>query len=178
MLHEVEEKLRRIKVLILDVDGVLTDGSIIYSDNGVEIKSFNVKDGLGIRLVQKAGIKIFIVTGRRSKALYRRCNDLGIKDIFDGVSDKAAVLDRILEQTGVSPKEIAFMGDDLPDLPLMKKVGLSIAVADAHETVKKEAAMITGLIGGAGAVREVCEIILHAQGHWEKLLQHFSIAVT
>ncbi len=158
------ESLKRIKLLLLDVDGVLTDGGIIYSDNGREIKRFNVKDGLGIRLLIKTGIKIGVVTGRSSKALYHRCKNLGIVHIFDNVKDKASILDRIIAQTQVSSEEIAFIGDDLPDLELMKRVGVSIAVADAHEVVLKNADMVTRVKGGKGAVREVCETILKAKG--------------
>lgn len=163
-------KLKRIKLLLLDVDGVLTDGGIIYNNDCVETKIFNVKDGLGIRLLMEAGIKVCIVTGRSSKALHHRCKDLGIVYVFDGVSDKAAILDLILKQISLLPEEIAFIGDDLPDIPLMKKVGLSIAVADAHEAVIENADMVTTFRGGAGAVREACEAILKAQGLWEKIV--------
>lgn len=166
-------KLKHIKLLILDVDGVLTDGGIIYNDNGVETKIFNVKDGLGIRLLMQAGINLCIATGRRSNALYNRCKNLGIEHIFDGADDKAAILDLILDRTGVSAEQVAFIGDDLPDLALMKKVGLSIAVADAHKTVLKNADMVTSAKGGNGAVREVCEAILKAQGFWENILERF-----
>lgn len=166
-------KLKDIKLVILDVDGVLTDGGIIYNDNGVETKIFNVKDGLGIRLLMEAGIKLCIATGRRSKALDTRCKNLGIEYIFDGVTDKTTILDLILDQTGVSASEVAFIGDDLPDLALMKKVGLSIAVADAHKTLLENADMVTSAKGGNGAVREVCEAILKAQGFWESILERF-----
>lgn len=166
-------KLKHIKLLVCDVDGVLTDGTIIYHDDGSETKIFNVKDGLGIRLLMEAGIALYIVTGRRSGALYSRCKNLGIDHIFDNVKDKAAVFDRILDQSGVSSADIAFIGDDLPDLPLMKKVGLSIAVGDAHEMVIKHADMVTSATGGKGAVREVCEAILKAQGTWENLVERF-----
>jgi len=166
-------KLKRIKLLLLDVDGVLTDGSIIYNDNGAETKIFNVKDGLGIRLLMEAGIKVGIVTGRSSKTLYHRCKNLGISLIFDGVHEKTSVLELISEQTGLQAEEIAFVGDDLLDLPLLKKVGFSIAVADAHETIIENVDMVTSKKGGDGAVREVCEAILKAQGFWNKILESF-----
>lgn len=166
-------KLKNIKLLILDVDGVLTDGSIIYNDNNSETKVFNVKDGLGIRLLMNAGIKLCIATGRSSNALNHRCKNLGIVHIFDNVKDKAAILDLILNQTGVSATEAAFIGDDLPDLALMKHVGFSIAVADAHETVREHADMVTAAKGGSGAVREVCEAVLKAQGAWEDIVKRF-----
>jgi 3-deoxy-D-manno-octulosonate 8-phosphate phosphatase (KDO 8-P phosphatase) len=167
------EKLKDIKLLILDVDGVLTDGSVIYNDDGLETKAFNVKDGLGIRLLMEAGIHICIATGRRSQALLHRCKDLGIEHVFDGLSDKAAILDLIIDRTGVSAGEAAFIGDDLPDLPLMRRVGLSIAVADASEIVLENADMVTLAPGGQGAVREVSETLLKAQGLWENILKRF-----
>jgi 3-deoxy-D-manno-octulosonate 8-phosphate phosphatase (KDO 8-P phosphatase) len=169
----VSNKLKDIKLLILDVDGVLTDGSIIYDNNGVETKVFSVKDGLGIRLLMEAGINLCIATGRSSSALNNRCENLGIVHIFDGLSDKSAILDLILDRVGVSAHEVAFIGDDLPDLALMQMVGLSIAVADAHKTVLENADMVTSAKGGAGAVREACETILKAQGLWENILESF-----
>ena len=169
----VLSKLKRIKLLLLDVDGVLTDGGIIYNDTGVETKVFNVKDGLGIRLLMEAGIHLGIVTGRQSNALYSRCKDLGIDLICDGVGNKIDVLDALLDQTGVSAEEVAFIGDDLPDLALMKIIGLSIAVRDAHKTILDNADMVTSAKGGHGAVREACEAILKAKGLWENILERF-----
>jgi len=169
----VLSKLRKIKLLILDVDGVLTDGGIIYDDKGSETKVFNVKDGLGIRLLMEAGIHLGIVTGRRSNALYCRCKDLGINLIYDGVENKIDVLDALLHQTGVSAEEVAFIGDDLPDLSLMKIIGFSIAVKDAHKMILDNADMVTSAKGGHGAVRETCEAILKAQGLWEDILERF-----
>ncbi len=170
---EKQDQFKRIKLLLLDVDGVLTDGSIIYNGTGDEIKNFGVRDGAGIRLLMKSGIKVGIVTGRSSNALLHRCKNLGIDLIFDGISDKGAVLNIILEKTGVSPEETAFVGDDLQDLPLMKQVGLSVAVSDASKTVQQWADVVTTGKGGAGAVREVCETILKAQGLWEKIMEDF-----
>lgn len=172
---EKENHLERIKLLLLDVDGVLTDGSITYNGSGEEIKTFDVKDGVGIRLLMKAGIKVGIVTGRTSNALHHRCRNLGIDLVFDGIRDKGATLDIILKKTSVSVEETAFIGDDLQDLSLMKRVGLSIAVSDAHKTVQESADMLTSSKGGAGAVREVCETILRAQGLWEKMVEELGI---
>jgi 3-deoxy-D-manno-octulosonate 8-phosphate phosphatase (KDO 8-P phosphatase) len=166
-------KLKRIKLLLLDVDGVLTDGGIIYNDNGVETKIFNVKDGLGIKMLMEAGIQVGIVTGRSSKALYHRCTDLGISLIFDGMHEKTSVLELILEQTRIQAEEIAFVGDDLIDVPLLREVGLAIAVADAHEIVIENADMVISKEGGHAAVREVCEVILKAQGLWQNILKKF-----
>lgn len=167
----IQSKLKFIKLLLLDVDGVLTDGQITYATGNVETKSFNVKDGLGIRLLQSAGIRVGIVTGRTSEALLHRCADLGITMIYDGVKAKGDLLDTILSVSGFLAQEVAFIGDDLPDIPLLKKVGVSIAVADAHDLVKKNADMVTLKKGGEGAVREVCEQILVAMDLWEKTVQ-------
>lgn len=159
------------RLLLLDVDGVLTDGRIIYHDDGSEIKMFHVRDGLGIRLLMAADVQVGIVTGRSSGALHRRCENLGIALVFDGVGDKAAVLSSIEEKTGIPAGRTAFMGDDLPDIPLMRRVGLSIAVADAHPRVRETAQMVTRLPGGAGAVREVCEAMLDAQGVLSEMIR-------
>jgi 3-deoxy-D-manno-octulosonate 8-phosphate phosphatase (KDO 8-P phosphatase) len=166
-------KLKDIQLLLLDVDGVLTDGSIIYSDEDSETKVFNVKDGFGLKLVMAAGIKVGLVTGRTSRALHRRCRDLGIRYIYDGVQQKAPLLDKIITETGVGAANTAFIGDDLPDLPLMRRIGLSIAVADAHEVVRDYSDWITSAPGGRGAVREVCDALLKARGDWEKMMEKF-----
>jgi 3-deoxy-D-manno-octulosonate 8-phosphate phosphatase (KDO 8-P phosphatase) len=168
----IAKKLKNIELLLLDVDGVLTDGSIFYNDKGQETKQFNVKDGFGMKLLMSVGIQLGIVTGRRSKALTHRCNDLGIHLIFDGISDKGSVLDEIQQRTGISADNIGFVGDDLPDLTLMRRIGVSIAVADAHENVCAYADWVTSAPGGAGAVREVCEAILKSQGTWDNILEH------
>ena len=171
----VLNKLKSIKLLLLDVDGVLTDGGIVYTDDGAETKIFNVKDGLGVKLLMEAGIHLGIITGRRSNALFNRCKELGIDLIYDCVADKADALNRVLERTGFSADEVACIGDDLPDLALMRRAGFSIAVADAHVTVRERADMITSAKGGQGAVREACEAILKAKGLWESILERFSV---
>lgn len=165
------EKMAKIRLLLLDVDGVLTDGAIIYDGNGQETKAFNAKDGLGLRLLMEAGIEVGIVSGRRSRALSQRCENLNIKLLFDGQMDKAAALDNILRQTRIPVDQIAFVGDDLPDLPVMRKVGWAVAVANAHDLVKSAAHTVTRAGGGSGAVREVCETILKAQGLWEQMIK-------
>ncbi len=166
-------RLQSIKLLLLDVDGVLTDGSIAYTGRQEETKVFNVKDGLGIRMLHQNHIQTGIVTGRASDALLRRCRELGISLVFDNISDKDRVLEAIMQQSGCRGEEIAFIGDDLPDLPLMAKVALGIAVADAHEAVRRQAAIITRNAGGKGAVREVCEMILEAKGLWQAQLSQW-----
>jgi 3-deoxy-D-manno-octulosonate 8-phosphate phosphatase (KDO 8-P phosphatase) len=166
-------KSKLIEVLLLDVDGVLTDGRIIFDDDGRETKIFNVRDGLGLVLLMRAGIQVGMVTGRKSPALHHRCRDLGIRWIFEDIADKAAIMDRILAVTGVSAENVAYIGDDLPDISLMKRVGLAIAVADAHALVQQQADWITAAPGGHGAVREVCEALLAARGMWEEIAARY-----
>ncbi len=173
MTPSLEDRLRAVRLLLLDVDGVLTDGSIIYSDTGAETKIFNVRDGLGIRMLQRAGIGVGIVTGRSAGALRHRCRNLDIDLLFDGVGDKGAALPAILEKTGLRADAAAFMGDDLPDLSLMAKVGTAIAVADAAPEVLAAAHLTTERPGGKGAVREAAEILLKARGEWETTLRGF-----
>lgn len=169
-MSTANERLKQVRLLLLDVDGVLTAGEIIYSDSGEQLKVFNVKDGMGIRMLQEAGIKVGIVTGRSGKALQHRCKNLGIDLVFDGVKDKANALEQASKQTGIAAEETAFIGDDLPDLSIMRRVGLAVAVADAHEMVRKEAHVTTTAPGGKGAVRETCEAILKARFLWGDLV--------
>jgi 3-deoxy-D-manno-octulosonate 8-phosphate phosphatase (KDO 8-P phosphatase) len=170
---QLTEALKRIRLLLLDVDGVLTDGGIIYSDRGEEIKAFHVRDGLGIRLVINSGIEVGIVTGRSSKALFHRCRNLGISRVHDGVTDKVSALESIRADTGFAEAQVAFVADDLPDLAIMARVGLAVAVADADALVREKAGWVTSAMGGKGAVREVCEAILQAQGRWQKAVGTF-----
>lgn len=169
----VGEKLRRVSALLLDVDGVLTDGRIIYDDAGVETKRFHVRDGLGVRLLMDAGIAVGIVTGRSGAALQHRCRDLGIDLVLDGVSDKAAALAAIQDREGHPLERMAFAGDDLPDLPAMVRAGVALAVADAAPEVRDRADAVTDRPGGRGAVREICEAILRARDQWEAALNRF-----
>lgn len=165
--------LGQIKLLVLDVDGVLTDGRIIYTDSGEQIKQFSSRDGLGLRLLMDNGIRAGIITGRISGALTHRCRNLGIDLIFDGIFNKAEALDRMARKTGIDPAEMAFMGDDLIDLPAMTRAGVAIAVADAADEVKARADLVTRAPGGHGAVREICDEILKAAGLWENALKPF-----
>jgi len=167
------DRLEAIKLLLLDVDGVLTDGFIHYNDAGIESKPFYVRDGLGMRLAMENDLSVGIVTGRKSKALEHRCRDMGITLIFQGVLQKATVLDQACRQTGVDTHQVAFIGDDIIDLPLLKRVGLAIAVADAHPLVIAAADIVTRAAGGRGAAREVCEAILMARGRWQSALARF-----
>lgn len=168
-----DKRLQPIQLLLLDVDGVLTDGAIAYTEAQTETKVFNVRDGLGIKMLHQSGISTGIVTGRSSPALLRRCRELGIQMVYDNVVDKGAVFDRISQDTGLPASAIAFMGDDLPDLPMFKKSGLAIAVADAHSMVREQADIITEKCGGRGAVREVCEMLLKSKGLWSPLIEQW-----
>ncbi|MBF0224845.1 MAG: HAD-IIIA family hydrolase [Desulfobacterales bacterium] len=163
-------KLKQIKLLLLDVDGVLTNGTIIYDDNGGEIKTFNVRDGFGIRMLINSGIEVGIVTGRKSKALHHRCNDLGITDIFEHVRYKASILDIIKEKKSILKSEIAFIGDDIPDISIMKEVGFSAVPFDGDPLVKTYADWIIDKNGGDGVVREFSEAVLKAKGLWEEII--------
>lgn len=163
----MKTKLAAIELLLLDVDGVLTDGSITYSDSGEQIKSFNSKDGLGLKLLMESGINVGIITARKSKALEYRCENLGITLLFDGIKNKLNALEKIMSETGTPREKIAFVGDDLIDLPVLKRVGVSFCVSDACEDVRQYCDIVTRLKGGHGAVREICESILKAKGLWE-----------
>ena len=167
------EKAGVIKLLILDVDGILTSGQLFYNENGQQTKSFNVKDGLGIQLLIKNNINVAIITGMKSKIVLNRAHDLGINHIFQNQMDKSVALKKLLNYLNLTSKQVACMGDDLPDLTLFSKVGLSIAVNDAHPFIKKYAKWITKKDGGKGAVREVCDNLLRIQGKLEKIYNKY-----
>jgi len=165
----IQNKLFKIKLLILDVDGVMTDGSIIMDDEGRESKSFNVLDGHGLKMVQRYGIRVAILTGRQSKVVEYRAKDLGITDVYQGALNKKEVFEKIIGKHKLSADEVAYLGDDIVDIPVLKRVGFSAAVADALDVVKKSVNYVTKNKGGHGAVREVCEMILQAQGKWPEV---------
>jgi YrbI family 3-deoxy-D-manno-octulosonate 8-phosphate phosphatase len=168
------EAAARVRLLILDVDGVLTDGGLSYGPDGLEIKRFNVKDGLGIKLLQKAGIEVAILSGRASPAVERRAAELGIKHVLLGIGDKGPALTGLLEATGVADRDAAYMGDDLPDLGCLRRVGFAVTPADARPELRRHAHLITQAAGGQGAVRELAEHLLRAQGRWNALLSQLS----
>ncbi len=168
------EKMARVALLLLDVDGVLTDGRIVHDDAEVETKRFHVRDGLGIRLLRDE-VAVGIVTGRSGAALRHRLRELDVRWLWDGVDDKAAVLPAIGERTGVVPERMAFVGDDLPDIPLLTRVGVGLAVADAANEVRARVDAVTDLPGGGGAVREVCEALLRARGRWDSAIARFLV---
>ena len=168
-----EEKAGMLKLLFLDVDGVMTDGQITMNDEGEETKSFNVKDGLGLRLLVTAGIEVIIITGRKSGAVKHRAQDLGIEEVYQGVGDKRALCRQLMKEKGLGKQEVGCIGDDLPDLPMFMEAGLRIAVADAAKEVRDEADFITQKGGGSGAVREACEWLLKCQGKWTDVTTPF-----
>lgn len=170
MMNQAEQLALPVKLLLLDVDGVLTDGRITYDSQGQEQKSFHIHDGLGIKLLQRHGILVGIVTGRCSPMVERRANELGIDLVLQGREDKWAAASSILKQLGLTASELAYMGDDLPDLAAIHHAGLGIAPANAVSAVRQHANLITQQRGGQGAVREACEFILAAQGHLDGIL--------
>ncbi len=165
--------LAEIKLLALDVDGVLTDGTIVVNGDGTESKFFNVQDGHGIRLWLRAGLKIALFSGRISPPTEIRAKQFGIEYVFQDCLDKLPVLEEFLRQQGLSPQQVAYVGDDLPDLPPMRFVGFGVAVADAVDEVKQYADFITTRPGGKGAVREVIEYILKSTGRWQELMKRY-----
>ncbi len=166
-------KAEPILLLLLDVDGVLTDGSLIYSEQGTESKAFNTQDGLGIRLAQQAQVTTGIITARTSKLVKRRAEELDMAFIRQGVENKLEAFKAILSETGLKPYQVCYMGDDLIDLGLLTRVGLSTCPANAVEEVKEVCHLVTSRSGGRGAVRETCDLIIRAKGLYEKLMQQF-----
>ena len=162
-----------IKLLILDVDGVLTDGSIILDNEGNEFKAFHVRDGHGIRMLIQAGIKVAIITGRYSKVVERRAHELGITDVFQKCLIKKTAYAQLLKQHSLKDCEVAYIGDDIIDAPIMAVVGLPVAVADAADEAKKYALMTTKYRGGKGAVREITDFILKAKGLWKSMFDEY-----
>jgi len=151
-----------IRLLVLDVDGVLTDGRLYFGPRGEALKVFHVHDGHGIKELRRAGVDVAVISGRRSAMVRARCRELGIAHLYQGARDKLAVFMRLCARLRLAPSSCACVGDDLPDLPLMRRVALSFAVADAHRTVRRAADVVTRLPGGHGAVREVCDRLLAA----------------
>jgi len=154
---------RRIALLILDVDGVLTDGGLWFGPRGEALKRFHVRDGHGVRLLQAAGIEVAVISGRKSPAVKVRCKELGIRQVLQGIPDKGAALDRLLRRRNLSETQVACIGDDTPDIPLFVRVAFAVAVSDAHPLAQRAAHCRTVLPGGNGAVREVCDWLLAAR---------------
>ncbi len=172
-MQDILEKARDIRMVIFDVDGVLTDGSLFVGDDGQEYKAFNSKDGHGMRMLQEAGVEIAILTGRTSNVVRLRMEELGIERVMQGHRAKLPAFEALLTDCGLAPEQIAYVGDDVVDLPVMTRVGLAIGVADAHPLVKRHAHWLTASPGGRGAAREVCELILEARGELDALLARY-----
>jgi 3-deoxy-D-manno-octulosonate 8-phosphate phosphatase (KDO 8-P phosphatase) len=166
-------RAQKICFLLLDVDGVLTDGRVIYDDTGKEWKFFNIKDGYGIKLVRRAGLRVGILSGRKSASVGVRAKELGIDLVVQKSLDKSKELGKIMQKEKLKPEQICFVGDDLVDIPVFSQVGFAVAVADSVTEAKKSAHYITRQRGGKGAVREVCELILKAQGKWDTVTQKY-----
>ncbi|MEZ5547044.1 MAG: HAD family hydrolase [Pseudomonadales bacterium] len=167
------QKAKAIKLLVLDIDGVMTDGRLYFSAQGEALKVFNILDGLGIKLLRNSGVEVAIISGRRSEALAKRASDLGINHLYQGREDKIQALTELITPLELSFAEVAHLGDDLPDLPVIRKVGLGMAVANAYELVKHHADWCSTAKGGEGAVREACDFIMSAQGTLDDALQPY-----
>ncbi|HET9577124.1 MAG TPA: HAD-IIIA family hydrolase [Usitatibacter sp.] len=161
---DVEARARAVRLAIFDVDGVMTDGTLYIGGEGEAFKAFNILDGHGVKMLQSAGVATAIISGRSSDAVARRAAELSIAHVVQGAGDKVAAFEALLARLGVEPAACAFVGDDLPDLPVMRRCGLAVAVANAVEAVKSAAHYVTRASGGRGAVREFCELVLRAQG--------------
>ncbi len=169
----VFEKAKKLKLLILDVDGVLTDGKLFFDNEGNEYKSFHARDGHGIKLLRQTGVEVAVISGRKSNSVALRMKSLGIEHVYQGHENKVAAFNELIELMGIRPDQAAHVGDDLLDLPIMIRVGLAIAVNDANFAVKQHADWCTVLPGGQGAVREVCDFIMQAQGHFDEVLNAY-----
>ena len=171
---KLEARCQEIELILADVDGVLTGGRIIFNNQGIETKQFHIRDGVGIRLWQRAGYRFGLITGRTSHAVKIRAAELGVEIVRQTAEDKLPVAQEILGQLKLEPRQVCYIGDDLPDVPLMRHVGLAVAVADACQETRAAAHHVTALGGGLGAVRETIEMILKAQGRWNDLTQKYT----
>ncbi|MEA3362724.1 MAG: HAD-IIIA family hydrolase [Thermodesulfobacteriota bacterium] len=169
----MQAELAKIKLLLLDVDGVLTDGRIIYDNHGNELKAFDVKDGHGLKLLQRAGIQVGIITGRSSEIVSRRAKELGIEILYQGALQKLEPYVEILSNLGLTDDQVAYVGDDVIDLPILRRVGFSATVADAAPDVLPLVDYVSSRSGGCGAVREICDMLLRASGQWEELTERY-----
>jgi 3-deoxy-D-manno-octulosonate 8-phosphate phosphatase (KDO 8-P phosphatase) len=172
---EIREKINPVRILILDVDGVLTDGGIIIDDEGRETKRFDVRDGHGLKVLMRCDVEIILLTGRTSRVVEHRAADLGIREVYQGVWNKLEVFEDILRKKNVGAECIAFMGDDIVDVPVLRRAGFSASVADAADDVKNIVDYVTEHDGGRGAVREICEIILKAKGRWPEVASRYEL---
>ena len=171
----LQAKILPVRVLILDVDGVLTTGEIIIDDAGRETKHFNVRDGHGLRMLMRYGIEVVLLTGRTSQVVNHRALDLGINEVYQGVFNKREVFEEILRKKNIVPAATAFVGDDVVDVPVLRRVGFSATVSDASVDLKNVVDYITEQKGGRGAVREICELILKTQGRWPEVAARYEL---
>ncbi len=169
----LQQQCQPIELILSDVDGVLTDGRVVYDNQGIETKRFHVRDGVGIKLWQKTGNRFGLVTQRSSQVVRIRAGELGVRIVRQGTEQKPATVRQIAEELGLSLAQICYIGDDLPDLPVIRAVGVGVAVADAAEEVCRAADYVTATAGGAGAVRETVEMVLKAQRRWEDVIQAY-----
>lgn len=170
---DLSARCRPIELLLSDVDGVLTDGGVIFDNRGIEIKRFHIRDGLGIKLWQRAGHQFGLVTGRASHIVQLRAVELGVELVRQGVDDKLAAVKQIVTERHLKPEQVGFIGDDLPDLPVLRYAGFAAAVGDGCEELQRAAHYVTKASGGCGALREVIEFLLKAQGRWDDVLRKF-----
>jgi 3-deoxy-D-manno-octulosonate 8-phosphate phosphatase (KDO 8-P phosphatase) len=172
-VQDIYAKAREVKLVIFDVDGVLTDGGLFLGDDGQEYKAFNSKDGHGMKMLQKSGVVIGIITGRTSEVVRIRMESLGIEHVYQGKLDKLPAYEELRDKLGLTDDQVAYVGDDVVDLPIMRRVGLAIAVNDAHPFVIQHAHWLTPRNGGRGAARDVCEMVLEAQGNLKPALDSY-----
>ncbi|WP_455216741.1 3-deoxy-manno-octulosonate-8-phosphatase KdsC [Kaarinaea lacus] len=172
-MQDILEKAAQIKLVIFDVDGVLTTGALFYGDDGQEYKAFHSRDGHGMKMLQNSGVEIGIITGRTSKVVEHRMQNLGVQHVYQGKLEKLPAFEELTRKLGINPGEVAYVGDDVVDLPILTRVGLAIAVADAHDLVKQHAHWTTPSGGGQGAARDVCELIMEARGTLQTELKRY-----
>ncbi|WP_455223291.1 3-deoxy-manno-octulosonate-8-phosphatase KdsC [Kaarinaea lacus] len=172
-MEEVLKKAKNIKLIIFDVDGVLTDGSLFYGDDGQEYKAFNSRDGHGMKMLQETGVQIAIITGRTSEVVLHRMKNLKVQHIYQGRLEKLPAFEELINKLGIEKDHVAYVGDDVVDLPIMIRVGLAITVPSAHDLAKQHAHWITTQAAGAGAAREICEMIMKAQGTYEAAMAKY-----
>jgi len=172
-MKDILAKAAQIRLVIFDVDGVLTDGRLIFGDDGQEYKAFHSRDGHGMKMLQHSGVEVGIITGRSSKVVEHRMANLGIQHVYQGQLDKLPAFEKLIAKLNFSPEQVAYVGDDVVDLPIMLRVGLAVAVADAHPLVIQHAHWQTPHAGGQGAARDICEMVMEARGSLETELQRY-----
>lgn len=171
--EEIISRAKNIKMVVFDVDGVLTDGSLFFGDDGQEYKAFNSLDGHGMKMLQRSGVEIAIITGRTSNVVKYRAENLGINLVYQGKADKLPAFEELLKKQNLAAEQVAYVGDDVVDLPVLIRAGFAITVKNGHELAKEHAHWITPNIGGHGAARDICELIMKAQGKYDSMMQEY-----